>query len=246
MLESSIRVANWRKSHPDARKEYDTLYNNSDAHREANKRYRQTKKGKEVVLEARHRYMARQRGLPHDLTAEEWEYIKSRYPICLRCGRPFSKEMPPTPDHVIPVSRGGGYTKLNIRPLCLVCNVKKGNKMDFLSYRVKVMENFKDGNIMGGRFLKAGEILVLSEQDFVKVTNSGGLLEIVETLIPNPKKEVVEPVEAIENKLAQAAAEIAELEALENEIKQANEKIYRAEDEPKPEPKKRGRPRKAQ
>lgn len=70
-------------------------------------------------------------------------------------------------------------------------------------YRVKNMEPFKDGNVIGGRFLAAGEILVVSAIDMFKIRQSGGVLEELETLIPNPKKveevapEVVEvPVEA--------------------------------------------------
>ena len=113
--------------------------------------------------------------------------------------------------------------------------------MEFLRYKVKVMEAFKDGNILGGRFLRPGEILVVSESDFVKITNSGGILEIMESLIPNPKKEAPEVVEV---KLAQLAEIEAEEKAKDAEIAQAEEKLYRAEDEPQPAPKKRGRPKK--
>lgn len=64
-----------------------------------------------------------------------------------------------------------------------------------IMYRVKNGEHFKDGNILGGRFIKAGEVLVVSESDKQKLEQSGALLEVLETLVPNPlKKEAVEPV----------------------------------------------------
>ena len=113
--------------------------------------------------------------------------------------------------------------------------------MEFLRYRVKVMEAFKDGNILGGRFLKPGEILVISESDFVKITNSGGTLEVMESLIPNPKKEAPE---VVETKLAQLAELEAQAAAKEAELAQAEAKLYRAEVDEKPVAKKRGRPKK--
>lgn len=114
--------------------------------------------------------------------------------------------------------------------------------MDFLKYRVKVMEGFKDGNVLEGRFLKPGEVLVVSEQDYTKIVNSGGILEIMDSLIPNPKKESAEVV-------AQKELQIAEIEEEERnkeaEEKQASEVIFRQEaEDQKVAPKKRGRPRK--
>ena len=112
---------------------------------------------------------------------------------------------------------------------------------DFVKYRVKIMEGFKDGNILGGRFLKPEEIIVLTDADIVKIRNSGGTLDILETLVPNPKKELPE---IIEMKEEQAIAEAEEEESLEAEIAQAEEKLYRAEVDEKPAPRRRGRPRK--
>lgn len=122
--------------------------------------------------------------------------------------------------------------------------------MDFVKYRVKNMEPFKDGTILGGRFLKPGEILEVSEQDFTKITNSGGILDIIDTLIPNPKK-FEEPVEVRVARLEQEIAEEDADKAKENEVAAANETTYRQEaqdklEAEKPVAKKRpGRPRKA-
>lgn len=83
--------------------------------------------------------------------------------------------------------------------------------MDFMKYRVKNMEAFKDGTILGGRFLKPGEILEVSEADYTKIVNSGGVLETLETVIPNPKKTV----EAIGATLVKLEKEIIEEKAVE-------------------------------
>lgn len=54
---------------------------------------------------------------------------------------------------------------------------------------------FKDGNILGGRELKINEVLEVDESVKDQLWNSsGGMIEVLETVIPNPKK--VEPVEA--------------------------------------------------
>jgi hypothetical protein len=101
------------------------------------------------------------------------------------------------------------------------------------------MENFKDGNILGGKFLKAEGIYIVTEQEFAQITNSGGTLEILDTLVPNPKKELPEVVEA---KALQAEAEVEEELAKEAEVAQAKEKTFRASDE---QPKRKaGRPKK--
>lgn len=112
--------------------------------------------------------------------------------------------------------------------------------MDFVMYRVKNMEAFKDGNVLGGRFLKPNEILTVSESDYTRILNSGGSLEVIEMVVPNPKKET-ETTRA--TRLEVLAAEAEREFVKENEVAQAEEVIERAE-APKPEQKKRGRPKK--
>lgn len=96
--------------------------------------------------------------------------------------------------------------------------------MDF-QYRIKMLEAFKDGNILNGRLLKANEVLNVSESDMVKIRNSGGLLEILETLIPNPLKKADPAV--IEALAEQELEDEAEEKAREGEKRQAAEKIAR-------------------
>lgn len=87
-------------------------------------------------------------------------------------------------------------------------------------YRVKNMEPFKDGNVLGGRFIKAGEVLIVTEDEKAKLVQSGAALEVLETLVKNPLKALAEEVE---------------------------QKVYveeTVEEQEQPAPKRRGRPRK--
>lgn len=64
--------------------------------------------------------------MPATLTESEWhgilEYFGHACAYCLRTDRPLTQE------HVIPVSRGGGYTADNIVPACGPCNSCKRDR----------------------------------------------------------------------------------------------------------------------
>lgn len=62
--------------------------------------------------------------------------------------------------------------------------------MSLIKFRVRVMEPFKDGNVLGGKQLMPEQVIDLDEQDFAKVVNSGGVLEVIEQLVPNPLKNL--------------------------------------------------------
>lgn len=55
-------------------------------------------------------------------THAEWVALCDRYNhICLCCG----EAKPLTPDHIVPISRGGSSDIENIQPLCIDCNRRK-------------------------------------------------------------------------------------------------------------------------
>lgn len=74
------------------------------------------------------------KNLENDMTIEEWEEVIRSYGYkCAYCG--MSQEEHQTEynqvlhqDHVVPITKGGGFTKDNIVPACIVCNASKGNK----------------------------------------------------------------------------------------------------------------------
>jgi len=72
-----------------------------------------------------HARKARKLGNGGRLTAAEWRALKAHYNYtCLCCGK-AEPEIKLTPDHVVPLARGGSNGIENIQPLCLSCNCSK-------------------------------------------------------------------------------------------------------------------------
>jgi 5-methylcytosine-specific restriction endonuclease McrA len=66
-----------------------------------------------------------------DMTDTDFAAICDAYGgRCLMCG---ASDEPLTIDHIVPISRGGTHDAANIQPLCLRCNVHKGDRfvMDY-------------------------------------------------------------------------------------------------------------------
>lgn len=107
---------------------------NKEHYREYFVTYRLENPEAKRLIEQRRR--ARKAQLPHDLVEEEWyeilEYFNNE---CAYCG---DSESGLEQEHVIPVSKGGGYTADNIIPACKSCNSSK-NARDleewYVSYR---------------------------------------------------------------------------------------------------------------
>jgi len=81
-----------------------------------------------------HRRRAREQASEGSFTDAEWSALKVFYNhTCLRCGK-REPEIALTPDHVIPVVKGGSSDISNIQPLCGSCNSAKGaNSTDYRS-----------------------------------------------------------------------------------------------------------------
>ncbi len=78
----------------------------------------------EISRRHNQRYKMRKRGLASTLTIAEWQKIvDDHFGRCCYCG---VKSDSLTQDHVVPVSKGGGYTAENIIPACPSCNSSKG------------------------------------------------------------------------------------------------------------------------
>src|SRR6266496_3378783 len=98
------------------------------AHRQANiERERERERARyyaekdRYVAQARNR-KARKKAAEGSFSASEWRELKRRYDYrCLRCDR-SEPDIQLTPDHVIPLARGGSNYITNIQPLCLECN----------------------------------------------------------------------------------------------------------------------------
>jgi len=92
------------------------------------KRYAQSyyqKHKEQFKIRAIARYHA-QKNLAFDLTEQDWiEALKYFDNRCAYCGQTGDLQK----EHVIPVARGGGFTRKNIVPACAACNESKGSKL---------------------------------------------------------------------------------------------------------------------
>lgn len=152
----------WYEKNKEERKEYcnDYYHKNKEyyrelgfKYREANKkhirsvrrRYYLNNKGRELELnkkwhknnpEARRAIEQRRKAnaakVECNLTIDEWEDAMEFFNYsCCYCGSEKTLEQ----DHLIALSKGGGYTRGNIVPACKSCNSSKGNKDFEIWYR---------------------------------------------------------------------------------------------------------------
>lgn len=85
-----------------------------------------------------HRRRFRINGSFGSFSAVDFNLLKSLYKnTCLCCGK-SEPEIKLTPDHVLPLARGGDNTIENIQPLCKSCNSKKHTK--YIDYRPFIIE----------------------------------------------------------------------------------------------------------
>lgn len=89
-------------------------------------RYLMTEKGKASRNVRSQRRLAKKMNTKNTLTQKEWLSILKQYDS--RCAYCYEKLDSPTQDHVVPLSKGGGYTRDNIVPACGSCNSSKGSK----------------------------------------------------------------------------------------------------------------------
>lgn len=59
-----------------------------------------------------------------------------------------------------------------------------------LKYKVRFVEPFKDGQVFGSKLYKAGEIDIIDAGLVERARSSGAILDVLETLIPNPLKNL--------------------------------------------------------
>lgn len=89
----------------------------------SNAAFNAKKRGWAVVTS--HRRRDRVRGTASHFSQAEWRELCAKYDQrCLCCGQ----QKPLSPDHVVPISRGGSNAIENIQPLCRQCNQTKGAK----------------------------------------------------------------------------------------------------------------------
>jgi hypothetical protein len=129
----------YRERHPDALKETRKRYREKDEerylklHAQQQRKTRKTPSGKVAESRHRHRRAELTKKTQCTLTLKQWDRILvMQSNRCADCKAAFSDENPPTKDHIIPLSKGGGLTFGNVQALCASCNSKKHDKVDFM------------------------------------------------------------------------------------------------------------------
>jgi 5-methylcytosine-specific restriction endonuclease McrA len=91
----------------------------------ANRKWASTAVGREWLRQAQQRRRARKANAEADFTAADWDVCLRFFAhSCAYCGSAGKMAQ----EHVVPVSRGGGYVPSNILPACLSCNSRKHAK----------------------------------------------------------------------------------------------------------------------
>lgn len=120
-----IRKA-WNDAHKDEHREYYKEYNKANKDHLRVLRHNHYENNKEKSFAYAQERRARKRGAPSGMTESDWEYaIQFFENRCAYCGSETDKL---TREHVVPLVNGGGYTKDNIIPVCLCCNLSKNKK----------------------------------------------------------------------------------------------------------------------
>ena len=98
-------LKNWHSSNPEASREW---YKNDPQAKIANRQSRRAEKiGTQI----------------NNLSIDEWQWLQQAYDNrCAYCGETFETL---TPDHVVPLARGGDNIISNIVPACPACNQRK-------------------------------------------------------------------------------------------------------------------------
>lgn len=134
------RKRQFYQDHKKERNSYNRKYyaDNTKALCDYQRRYR-NENAEKLQIQRKTRYIAnpdifkaranirriRMERLSEHFSAIQWKDLCTFYNYtCLRCGR-REPDIVLSPDHVIPIARGGSNSIRNIQPLCLACNKKK-------------------------------------------------------------------------------------------------------------------------
>lgn len=127
-------VKKYDLTHRERRKEWEKK--NEEYIREYRRNLAKTPKYKEQGKIQTHKRRAIIKNLKEHFTLSEWEELKKKWNYtCLACGK-REPEIKLSPDHMIPLCKGGKNTIDNIQPLCLPCNLRKNKKI--IDYRLLV------------------------------------------------------------------------------------------------------------
>jgi 5-methylcytosine-specific restriction endonuclease McrA len=119
------RAHKYRETHEDEIREHWNLWAKTHPENMATHKHKYKETHPEQVKIHSMQRRARKRQATGSYTAEEWRNLCACYNFtCLACGR-SEPEIQLTPDHIVPLARGGTNSIDNIQPLCKRCNQSK-------------------------------------------------------------------------------------------------------------------------
>lgn len=138
---AKIRGKKYRQRHPERCKEHSRKFRQSEKYLQWYKNYREHNREKLKKYRHEHYLKNKAKALHHwrtrkarklqvggSFTIEEFEELKAKTGYkCLRCNKK-EPEICLTADHIKPLCRGGANDITNIQPLCMDCNLRKGQK----------------------------------------------------------------------------------------------------------------------
>lgn len=128
------RDAKYRQSSPDKAKEKAIRYSEKHPDREQARWRRYRQENPDMIKAKKHRREVRKRGNGGSFSSVEWQALKADHDYrCLCCGKTEEQIITEqgyglTPDHVLPIAKGGTGDIENIQPLCKLCNSRKSDK----------------------------------------------------------------------------------------------------------------------
>jgi hypothetical protein len=133
----------YRRTHEKEMRDWHAQYyiDNKEDIKLYKKQYASTPAGKQADILHSHRRRFAEANLKNTLTLKQWDKIlEMQEYCCMGCKKQFCEEMPPTRDHIIPLTAPRkrlnlwcpGLTFGNTQALCKSCNSKKHNRMDFM------------------------------------------------------------------------------------------------------------------
>ena len=129
------RRKRWEDKNPEWRKEYGPKYYMDNKEKVDERRRKWMQRNPEKVAAWNHKRRARTSMSEIHFTGQEFKDLCESYGnICLKCGS--VKKL--TPDHVVPLSKGGSNGIENIQPLCRHCNAVKHVAVE--DYRFRTCE----------------------------------------------------------------------------------------------------------
>lgn len=114
------------EAYKEYRKKYHQEHYNSEEKAKLRAKYAEDPQYKAKLSRYRHKRDCLQKSLPCTLTPQEWlmclDFFGNKCAYCGKADNGIEQ------DHVIPITKGGGYVKENIIPACKSCNSSKGNR----------------------------------------------------------------------------------------------------------------------